>query len=146
MNLPSSCKNKYILLMNFQISLKPPYNSKTTFTCLEVLIFTFIYQLQIRDLSWMSFKHMHYISTFNFLHIDPFPTLLLKSCINQLIFPITTIINLSMLGGVVPRDLKQALVNPLIKTQTLCKMTQRIILSSYLQSQFSVKSIEKSCC
>ena len=53
--------------------------------------------------------------------LDPFPTLLLKSCINQLIFPITTIINLSMQGGVVPRDFKQALVNPLIKKQTLCK-------------------------
>ena len=36
--------------------------------------------------------------------LDPFPTLLLKSCIDQLIFPITTIINLSMQSGVVPRD------------------------------------------
>ena len=53
--------------------------------------------------------------------LDPFPSLLLKSCINQLIFPITTIINLSMKSGVVPRDFKQALVNPLIKKQTLCK-------------------------
>ena len=53
--------------------------------------------------------------------IDPFPTLLLKSCIDQLIFPITTIINLSMQSGVVPQDFKQALVNPLIKKQTLCK-------------------------
>ena len=53
--------------------------------------------------------------------LDSFPTLLLKSCINQLIFPITTIINLSMQGGVVPRDFKEALVNPLIKKQTLCK-------------------------
>ena len=48
-------------------------------------------------------------------------TLLLKSCIDQLIFPITTIINLSMQSGVVPQDFKQALVNPLIKKQTLCK-------------------------
>ena len=53
--------------------------------------------------------------------LDPFPTLLLKSCIDQLIFPITTIINLSMQSGVVPQDFKQALVNPLIKKQTLCK-------------------------
>ena len=42
--------------------------------------------------------------------LDPFPTLLLKSCINQLIFPITTIINLSIKGGVVPQDFKKALV------------------------------------
>ena len=47
--------------------------------------------------------------------LDPFPTLQLKTCINQLIFPITTIINLSMHGGVVPRVFKQALVNNLIK-------------------------------
>ena len=53
--------------------------------------------------------------------LDPFPTLLLKSCIDQLIFPITTILNLSMHSGVVPRDIKQALVNSLIKKQTLCK-------------------------
>ena len=57
--------------------------------------------------------------------LDPFPTLLLKSCIDQLILPITTIINLSMQSGVVPQDFKQALVNPLIKKQTLCKNDQR---------------------
>ena len=32
-----------------------------------------------------------------------------------------TVINLSKQGDVVPRDFKQALVNPLIKKQTLCK-------------------------
>ena len=53
--------------------------------------------------------------------LDPFPAHLLKSCIDQLIFPITTIINLSMQSGVVPQDFKQALVNPLIKKQPLCK-------------------------
>ena len=53
--------------------------------------------------------------------LDPFPTLLLKSCIDQLIFPVTTIINLSMQSGVVPQVFKQALVNPLIKKLTLCK-------------------------
>ena len=70
--------------------------------------------------------------------LDPFPTLLLKSCIDQHVFPITTIINLSLQSdqhvfpittiinlslqsGVVPRDFKQALVNHLIKKQTLCK-------------------------
>ena len=51
--------------------------------------------------------------------LDLFPTLLLKSCINQLIFPITTIINLSMQSEFVPLDLKQALVNPLVKKQTV---------------------------
>ena len=55
--------------MNFQISLKPPYNSKKTFTCLEISISTLIYHVQILDHSWMSFKHMHYINTFHFLHM-----------------------------------------------------------------------------
>ena len=56
-------------LMNFQISLKPPNNSKKTFTCLEISISTLIYHVQILDHSWMSFKHMHYINTFHFLHM-----------------------------------------------------------------------------
>ena len=53
--------------------------------------------------------------------IDPFLTLLLKSCINEIIFPVTTNINISMQGGVVPRDFKKALVNHLFKKQALCK-------------------------
>ena len=47
--------------------------------------------------------------------LDPFPTLLLKSSISQLIFPNPTIVNFSMQGGVVSQDIKQALVNPLIE-------------------------------
>ena len=42
--------------------------------------------------------------------LDPFPTRLLKHCIDDLIVPITAIINLSMREGVVPPDFKQALV------------------------------------
>ena len=53
--------------------------------------------------------------------LDPFPTRLLKQCIDDLIVPITAIINLSMREGVVPPDLKQALVTPLIKKKTLCR-------------------------
>ena len=64
----------------------------------------------------------------------PFPTLLLKSCSNKLIFSITTIINLLMQGGVIPWNFKQALVNPLIKKETMCKN----YLKNYFQSQFSV--------
>ena len=52
--------------------------------------------------------------------LDPFPTRLLKQCIDDLIVPITAIINLSMREGVVPPDFKQALVTPLIKKKTLC--------------------------
>ena len=53
--------------------------------------------------------------------LDPFPTRLLKQCIDDLIVPITAIINLSMREGVVPPDFKQALVTPLIKKKTLCR-------------------------
>ena len=50
-----------------------------------------------------------------------FPTRLLKHYIDDLIVPITAIINLSMGEGVVPPDFKQALVTPLIKKKTLCR-------------------------
>ena len=53
--------------------------------------------------------------------LDPFPTRLLKQYIDDLIVPITAIINLSMREGVVPPDFKQALVTPLIKKKTLCR-------------------------
>ena len=53
--------------------------------------------------------------------LDPFPTRLLKHYIDDLIVPITAIINLSMRDGVVPHDFKQALVTPLIKKKTLCR-------------------------
>ncbi len=46
---------------------------------------------------------------------------LLKHYIDDLIVPITAIINLSTREGVVPPDLKQALVTPLIKKKTLCR-------------------------
>ena len=53
--------------------------------------------------------------------LGPFPTRLLKQCIDDLIVPITAIINLSMREGVVPSAFKQALVTPLIKKKTLCR-------------------------
>ena len=53
--------------------------------------------------------------------LDPFPTRLLKHYIDDLIIPITAIINLSMQDGVVPHAFKQALVTPLIKKKTLCR-------------------------
>ena len=53
--------------------------------------------------------------------LDRFPTRLLKHYIDDLIVPITAIINLSMRDGVVPHDFKQALVTPLIKKKTLCR-------------------------
>ena len=54
--------------------------------------------------------------------LDPFPTRLLKHYIDDLIVPITAIINLSTREGVVPPDFEQALVTPLIKKKTLCRI------------------------
>ena len=51
--------------------------------------------------------------------LDYFPTFLLKCCIDQLIHPITTIINMSIQDGVVPDDFKQAMVNLLIEKLNL---------------------------
>ena len=54
-------------------------------------------------------------------NFNPFPTRLLKQYIDDLIVPITAIINLPMREGVVPPDFKQALVTPLFKKKTLCR-------------------------
>ena len=53
--------------------------------------------------------------------IDPFPTRLLKHYIDDIIVPITAIINLSMREGVVPPAFKQAIVTSLIKKKTHCR-------------------------
>ena len=53
--------------------------------------------------------------------LDPFQTRLLKNYIDDIIVPITAIINLSIREGVVIPDFKQALVTPLIKKKTLCR-------------------------
>ena len=53
--------------------------------------------------------------------LDPFPARLLKHYIDDLIIPITAIINLSTQYGVVPHAFKQAIVTPLIKKKTLCR-------------------------
>ena len=53
--------------------------------------------------------------------LDPIPTLLLKACLDELIKPITDIINASLCYGFSPDDLKCPLVNPVLKKPTLPK-------------------------
>ena len=50
---------------------------------------------------------------------DPIPTSLLKECVTSLLPVITKIVNLSMAEGVMPDDLKKALILPLLKKQGL---------------------------
>ena len=53
--------------------------------------------------------------------LDPIPTPLVKSCIDILITPITSIVNLSLLEGTFPALFKTAHVSPLLKKPTLSK-------------------------
>ena len=70
--------------------------------------------------------------------LDPFPTRLRKHYIDDLNVPITAIINLSMRGGVVLPDFKQALVTPLLKRKHFTGMNLRIIVQC-LTSAFCQK-------
>jgi hypothetical protein len=47
--------------------------------------------------------------------LDPIPTCLLKKCLDVLVPFITIIVNLSIIENVVPSDLKEALITPIIK-------------------------------
>ena len=51
--------------------------------------------------------------------MDPIPTSLLKECLTSLLPIITKIVNLSMSQGIVPADLKKALLVPLLKKNGL---------------------------
>ena len=51
--------------------------------------------------------------------LDPIPTSLVKDCIDILITPITSIIDLSLTGGSFPSHFKSAQVSPLLKKPSL---------------------------
>ena len=51
--------------------------------------------------------------------LDPIPTSLLKACVNVLLPLLTRIINLSMSSGVMPQNLKESLILPLLKKSLL---------------------------
>ena len=51
--------------------------------------------------------------------LDPLPTSLVKDCIDILVMPIVSIVNLSLSGGCFPSHFKSALVFPLLKKPTL---------------------------
>ncbi len=53
--------------------------------------------------------------------LDPIPTALLKTCMDVLVTPITSIVNLSLAEGVFPASFKIAHVSPLLKKPTLAK-------------------------
>ena len=47
--------------------------------------------------------------------LDPIPTWLLKSCVDELLPIITTVVNLSLTNGDMPKNLKEAIILPLLK-------------------------------
>ena len=51
--------------------------------------------------------------------LDPWPTFLVKECIDILLPSITRFINCSLSEGVVPNGCKKAIVTPLIKKSSL---------------------------
>ena len=51
--------------------------------------------------------------------LDTIPTFLLKSCLNSLIHPITTIVNMSLSEGIFPDTFKKATIRPLLKKHNL---------------------------
>ena len=60
-------------------------------------------------------------STNKSCELDPLTTVLLKSCLDTLLKPITDIINASLCSGLFPDDFKHAHVNPLLKKTSLSK-------------------------
>ncbi len=53
--------------------------------------------------------------------LDPWPTFLVKDCLDILVKPLTQIINMSLSEGVFPDQFKSAIVTPLIKKPSLDK-------------------------
>ena len=51
--------------------------------------------------------------------LDPWPTFLVKECLDILVPSITKLVNCSLSKGVVPADFKKAVVTPLIKKSSL---------------------------
>ena len=51
--------------------------------------------------------------------LDPWPTFLVKECIDILLPSIARLVNCSLLEGVVPDEFKKAIVTPLIKKSSL---------------------------
>ena len=51
--------------------------------------------------------------------LDPWPTFLVKDCLNILITPITKLINLSLSQGIFPNKFKSAIITPILKKKSL---------------------------
>ena len=64
-------------------------------------------------------RHAIMFSSNSTCSLDVIPTKLLKSCIDALLLPVTTLINLSFSEGIFPTSFKTAIVKPLLKKYSL---------------------------
>ena len=83
--------------------------------------------LQFLPATTAEVKHVILTSSSTTCSLDSIPTSLLKSCIDVLAAPITTLVNLSLSEGSFPANFKDAVVRPLLKKYSL----PREDLSSY---------------
>ena len=76
--------------------------------------------------------------------LDPGPTRLVKDCIDILVTPIASIVNVSLSAGCFPSHFKSALVSPLPEKPTLNKDSLKKLPAS-VQSQFPFQNSRESC-
>jgi hypothetical protein len=74
---------------------------------------------EFRSLSLDDVKKLITKSKSTYCALDPLPTWLLKDCIDEILPIITEIINLSLILGEMPADLKHAIIKPLLKKLNL---------------------------
>src|SRR6478609_4369696 len=70
--------------------------------------------LQFISATTAEVKHIILTSSSTTCSLDSVPTSLLKSCIDVLVVPITTLVNLSLSEGAFPTGFKTAVVQPLL--------------------------------
>ena len=77
--------------------------------------------------------------------LDKLPTPLVKTCIDILLTPVTSLINKSLEEGSVPPVFKNVCVSPLLK-KTFFVQGRHEKLQASIESQFHFKSSRKGCC
>ena len=62
--------------------------------------------------------------------LDPMPTWLIKKLLDSLLHIITSIMNMSLIEGIVPSSMESAVIKPLLKKENLdCSILKTIVLS-----------------
>jgi exonuclease III len=67
------------------------------------------------ELTQNQVKEMVFKSPNKFCDLDPMPTWMIRDCIDEILPLLTKIVNLSLMLGEMPKDLKMAIIKPLLK-------------------------------